>query len=181
MYLSPLKSIIMFIFLLLSVLKCLAGIFNEVENHNSIWKYDLLLDKYNVKQSGNFRLATIVVLRTGITYYIHILYHGISEQRSERNFKRKTKTTWQFMPSSITPLHFIVVVQLWIYLPCLLMIFKDKKRACYTPDTLADTLSNASGNSVSTFDNLFDPPKFILLRYDAPSTDHSIMRDKYGR
>ena len=61
------------------------------------------------------------------------------------------------------------------------MIVTDKKRACYTPDPLPDTLSNASVISGSTFTNPSDPPKVILLSYDAPSTDHTITRDKYGR
>ena len=53
--------------------------FNESDNHNRIWQYDLALDKYGVKQSGYFILETTVSLGMGITDEKLLFYHGISE------------------------------------------------------------------------------------------------------
>ena len=57
---------------------------NTTGNHNMMRRYDLEVDKYRVKQSGYFRLATTVSLGVGITYGKLLFCHGISEERSDK-------------------------------------------------------------------------------------------------
>ena len=58
---------------------------NEIYNHNSIRKSDLVLEKYWVTQSGYFRFATAVVLDMGIIDDKLPLCHGISEKSVDKN------------------------------------------------------------------------------------------------
>ena len=57
---------------------------------------------------------------------------------------------------------------------------RPKKRARYTPDQLPAAISVASGKSVGTLTTPSDRPQDIFLISDAPSTDHTTMRDKPG-
>ena len=41
--------------------------FNAIDNHNMMWKSDIVLDKYWVTQSDYFRLATALELGMGIS------------------------------------------------------------------------------------------------------------------
>ena len=54
--------------------------FNTIYNKKRIRQYDLALEKYWVKQSGYFRLATTVTLGVGITDRKLLLCHGISDK-----------------------------------------------------------------------------------------------------
>ena len=54
------------------------------------------------------------------------------------------------------------------------------KRSRYTSDQLPGIIYVASVNYVSNFNPPSDPPHYILLSYDAPSTEHTIIRDKPG-
>ena len=53
---------------------------NVIDQHNKIQKYDLALEKYWVKHSGCFRLATTVTLSVGTTDAKLLFWHGVSEQ-----------------------------------------------------------------------------------------------------
>ena len=57
---------------------------NAIENHNSMWQYDIAIEKYWVNQNGYFRLETTVSLGLGILDGKISLYHGISEKSKEK-------------------------------------------------------------------------------------------------
>ena len=52
---------------------------NEIDNHNRMWQSDLAVDKYWVKQSVCFRLATTVALGMGITDGKIMYCHSVTE------------------------------------------------------------------------------------------------------
>ena len=62
---------------------------NTIDNRNSMWQSDLVLDKYLVTQSGYFRLATTVVLGVGITYGKLLYCHVASEGNAEKKISMK--------------------------------------------------------------------------------------------
>ena len=95
-----------------------------------------------------------------------------------RKFKRESTTSLWFMTDSTTPLQLILTFQLQIYLLCLLIKFLDKKTARYTPYHIMATLYVYRGNSDITLVIPSDPPQYINLSYNSPSTKHTITRDK---
>ena len=58
---------------------------------------------------------------------------------------------------------------------------KPNKRAHNNPDTLPDSISVASINSVSNFTNPSGSQKVILLTYDYHNANHTTMIGKPGR
>ena len=56
----------------------------------------------------------------------------------------------------------------------------NKRYQC-TPDPLTYNISVSSVNSVNTLTTPSYPSQIILLTYDDPITDHTVMRDKHGR
>ena len=58
---------------------------NTIDQHNTMWEFSLVLDKYWVAQSGNFRLTTTVALGMGIIYGKLLYCHGVAEGNMDRN------------------------------------------------------------------------------------------------
>ena len=61
---------------------------NKIYNYNRMQQYGISLEKYEVTQSGHFRLATTVALGMGITDGKLLFCHGVSE----RNVDKKIST-----------------------------------------------------------------------------------------
>ena len=85
-------------------------------------------------------------------------------------------------------IHFrlILVAQIWIYLPCPLMILPDQTKEPYIPlicfqlPFMLPLGVKNTGNYDSTLNTPSEPPQVILLTYDALQNDHTIKREKYG-
>ena len=54
---------------------------------------------------------------------------------------------------------------------------KPQKRSYYNPYTLPDVIYVSWKNSISTLTTPLHYPKVIVLTYDAPKTDHTMMRE----
>ena len=117
-------------------------------------KYYLALDKYWVTQSGYFRLATTVLLGTGITITKILLCNGISEQRRDKNNLMREYNVMLIYDRINT--HFTVYFggpALNIPLMNLEDSFRPKKRSCYTPDPLPAATYVIYRNYVSTLNS----------------------------
>ena len=54
------------------------------DNHRNMHKYDLVLGKYCVTQSGYFRFATTVAFGMGSTYAKILFWHGILKESRDK-------------------------------------------------------------------------------------------------
>ena len=136
----------------------------------------ILLEKYRVKYSGYFILATTVSLGMGITYCKLLYFHGIAEENVDRNI-----STLQYNNSTVydcfnnhctdefgSPALNIPPIT-FDYIPC------PHKRARYTPYLLPAAISIASENSFSTLTTPSVSPD-LLLSYD---TNNLYVMKKY--
>ena len=144
--------------------------FNESDNHNRIWQYDLALDKYGVKQSGYFILETTVSLGMGITDEKLLFYHGISEGSVDKQFStieynnRKVYDCF----NNLFPDDFGIPD---LNLPPIIIDDRPNldKRARYTPDLLPSDIYVVSKNSVSSLNTPSDSTQLLLLTSDDPN------------
>ena len=58
--------------------------------------------------------------------------------------------------------------------------FRPGKTRHY-PDLISDSIFVTYRNSISIFNNSSEYQQLIVFTYDAPDTDHIVMRDKTGR
>ena len=130
---------------------------DSIYNHNRMWQSDIALDKYWLKRSGYFRLATTVELGMGITYGKLIYCCGVAEVNVDKNistfyYNKRTFYDWFNIPFTYecgSP---------DLNLPPITIDDRPPphKRARYTPDLIPAAIYVASENYVSILTTFSD-------------------------
>ena len=157
---------------------------NTIDNHNIIRQSGIALEKYWVKQSGYFRLATAVALGMSISDGKLLFCHGISEGNLDKNISTReynNRTVYDCFNNTFTA----DFGTPYLNLPP--MTIDDRpsphERARFTPDLLPDTISVFSGKSVSTLITPSALQKTLLLSSDYTNHRHAMKKDEpdHGR